>query len=117
MTISYRVATERHDSLAIAPQGEKMKEVDWSVSGLCVTTRREDLTSVTGLLNARPGVEVRASDPQSGRLVVVQEGSSVEDHQDKLREIQALPGVLTADLVVHYQDLDDFQQPRATGGA
>lgn len=94
-----------------------MKEADWSVSGLVVTTRCEDLAAVAEILNDRSGVEVHAGDPRSGRLVVVQEGTSVEDHQDGLREIQALPGVLTADLVIHYQDPDAPEQPPATGGA
>ena len=95
----------------------KHVDVNWSVSGLCVTARPEDLTAVAGLVSGLPGVEVHGSDPGNGRLVVVQEAASIKAHQDRLREIQALPGVLTADLVVHYQDPDDFQQPRATGGA
>jgi len=94
-----------------------MTESNWSVSGLCITARPDDLAAVEGILNDRPGVEVHASDPQTGRLVVVQECATVEDHQNKLREIQALPGVLTADLVVHYQDPDHSQQSPASGGA
>ena len=92
-------------------------ESNWSVSGLCVTARPEDLAAVTGLLNGLAGVEVHASDPDSGRLVVVQECASVEAHQNRLREIQALPGVLTADLVMHYQNPDCPAQPQATGEA
>ena len=87
-------------------------KLKWSVSGLCVTARPEDLTAVAGLVSGLPDVEVHGSDPGNGRLVVVQEAASIKAHQDRLREIQGLPGVLTADLVVHYQDPEDCRQQR-----
>ncbi len=64
---------------------------------------------------SRPGLEVHARDPHSGRLVVVQERATIEEHQQGLRELQALPGVLTAELVLHYQDPDDRRRPRDHG--
>ena len=94
-----------------------MSETNWSVSGLCVTARPEDLAAVEAALLDRPGVEVHARDPQGSRLVVVQECATIEEHQQNLRELQALPGVLTADLVVHYQDPDDRGRPMSEGGA
>jgi len=103
--------------LELGSPGENMRKSDWSVSGLCVTTSSEDLTAVQNILNNRPGIEVHGIDPDSGRLVVTQECSSVADHQDGLRDIQSLPGVLTADLVIHYQDPDKNQQAQASGGA
>ncbi len=93
-----------------------MTKVKWSVSGLCVTARPVDVSAVADLLDGLAGVEVHASDPDNGRLVVVQEAASVAAHQDKLREIQALPGVLTANLVLHYRDPNDIKQRQATGG-
>lgn len=81
-----------------------MSDTDWSVAGLCVTVRPDDLDEVEVLLCARPDLEVHARDRESGRLVVVQECESVGDHRRGLEEIQALPGVLTAELVVHYAD-------------
>lgn len=93
-----------------------MTKAEWSVSGLCVTARPDDLAAVEKILNAQSGVEVHASDPRSGRLIAVQECASVRRHQEKLRELQALPGVLTAELVLHYADpLQDAEQP-TTGG-
>jgi nitrate reductase NapAB chaperone NapD len=84
-----------------------MTTADWSVSGLCVTARPENLETVEAMLNRLPGTEVHARDPHSGRLVVVQERASIEDHRRGLRELQALPGVLCAELVLHFQDPDD----------
>lgn len=90
---------------------------NWSVSGLCVTTRPENLETVAASLNRLPGTEVHARDPHSGKLVVVQERSSIEDHKQALRHVQSLPDVLAAELVLHFQDLDDRPAPNPTGGA
>ncbi|MEE8192974.1 MAG: chaperone NapD [Gemmatimonadales bacterium] len=79
-----------------------MTEVEWSVSGLCITARPERLAAVEEMLNERPGLEVHARDPQCGRLIAVQECATGEEHSQRRREMQALPGVLTADLVLHY---------------
>ena len=84
-----------------------MTAVGWSLSGLCITARREELAAVEQMLNERPGLEVHARDLQSGRLIAVQECATVEQHQRQLRELQTLPGVLTAELVLHYRDPDD----------
>ena len=90
-----------------------MTVTEWSVSGLCVTARPEKLDAVEALLNSIPGTAVHARDPHSGRLVVIQEGASIEDHRRGLRELQALPGVLSAELVLHFLDPDAGP---ATGG-
>jgi len=94
-----------------------MTEAEWSVSGLCITARPERLAAVEKMLNERPGLEVHARDPKSGRLIAVQECDTVDEHQQRLRELQALPGVLTADLVLHYQDPADDIEPTTTGGS
>jgi nitrate reductase NapAB chaperone NapD len=93
-----------------------MTEAEWSVSGLCITARPERLAAVEEMLNQQPGLEVHARDPESGRLIAVQECATIEEHEQRLRELQALPGVLTADLVLHYQDPVDSIEPTTTGG-
>ena len=69
------------------------------------------------MLNRLPGTEVHARDPHSGRLVVVQERASIEDHRQGLRELQALPGVLTAELVLHFLDPETRTATSTPGGA
>jgi nitrate reductase NapAB chaperone NapD len=81
-----------------------MPNTDWSVAGLCVTARPGDLDEVEALLSTRPDLEVHARDNDSGRLIVVQERATIREHRLGLEEIQVLPGVLTAELVVHYND-------------
>lgn len=93
-----------------------MRNTQWSVAGLCVTAQPDDLDAVEALLCARPDLEVHARDDENGRLVVVQERSTIRDHRRGLEEIQALPGVLTADLVIHYRDSDHGADQRPSGG-
>ena len=93
-----------------------MAQKQWSVAGLCVTAKPDELERVEATLGARPELEVYARDPQHGKLVVVQECSTIRDHRRNLEQIQALPGVLTADLVVHYDDETCGYELRTTGG-
>ncbi len=71
-------------------------------SGIVVTTAPACVPDVATSLAALPFLEVTATDPAGGRIVVVQERTSVADEMEGLRAIQRLPGVISADLVVHY---------------
>jgi nitrate reductase NapAB chaperone NapD len=88
----------------------------WSVSGLSVTVRPDRLAEVEQSIDERRGFEVHARDPQTGKLIVVQERGSVDEHRRGLRELQALPGVLTAELVLHYQEPAGQCDENTTGG-
>ena len=70
------------------------------VSGLLVICRGGLLPDVTAALDALPGVEVHQVDP-AGRLVLTIEASSTDGCADRLRAIQALPDVLSAEMAVH----------------
>jgi nitrate reductase NapD len=76
------------------------------ISGILVTTRPDDTAACIEDLAALAGVEVHHRQPESGRIVVVQEGTSVEEQEDGLRRIQALPRVVSACLVQHVVDPD-----------
>lgn len=93
-----------------------MPNTEWSVAGLCVTARPEDLDEIEARLRECPAAEVHARDEVGGRLVVVQEHSTVKDHRKGLEMIRALPGVLTADLVVHYREAVGPYDERGAGG-
>ena len=73
-------------------------------SGLLVVTRPRHVDEVIRDLSSIPGVEVHHRDPESGRLVVVQEGPSLEGQKRTLLRIQSLPRVIHAELVYHYRD-------------
>lgn len=69
-------------------------------------THPENLSRVVDGLGALPGVEVHQQDA-SGRIVVVLEAEGVRAETEGLRRIQKLPGVLMAEMVVHYFEDDD----------
>jgi len=71
-------------------------------SGIVVIVRPDRLDSCVSDLDALPGVEVHYRHPESGRIVVVIEGRSTEEHLEMLRRIQALSDVLVAAPVYHY---------------
>ena len=89
----------------------------WSVSGLCVTARPDRLVEIEEVIAGRPGFEVYARDARTGKLVVVQERMTIEEHRRGLRELQQMSGVLTAELVLHYRDTGDEPDPPTSGGA
>lgn len=90
---------------------------EWSVSGLCVTARPDRLVEIEETIAARPGFEVHARHPRTCKLVVIQERMTIEEHRRGLRELQQIPGVLTAELVLHYRDTSDEPDPPTSGGA
>jgi len=73
-------------------------------SGLLVVVRPEDLAEAVRDIESIPGVEVHHHDAESGRLVVVQEGRTLQDQESTLLRIQSLPHVILAELVYHYRD-------------
>jgi nitrate reductase NapD len=73
-----------------------------SVSGLCLMIRPGHLDDVESSLAALDWIEVHARDAATGRLIVVQEHQTIGEHQEGLRRLQAVPHVLSADLVVYH---------------
>lgn len=73
-------------------------------SGVLVLSPPAEVDDVSARLDRLPGVEVYARHAGSGRILVVQEAPDVELHESLLRAIQALPGVLAAQLVYHVAD-------------
>lgn len=73
-----------------------------NLSGVAVTTTSDCLPDVARALAQLPGVEVFRTDAASGRIVAVIEAESVAAEVDAFKRIQALPHVVSADLVYHY---------------
>jgi len=70
-------------------------------SGILVTADAAALERCRREVEALPGVEVHYLYPDSGRLIAVQETDTVEQQEEGLRRIQALPTVKIAALVEH----------------
>jgi len=71
-------------------------------SGILVITDPGRLNDCAGQIESLAGVEVRHRYPDEDRMILVQETESVEEQEQGLREIRALPGVQLADLVYHH---------------
>ena len=78
-----------------------------NLSGILVMVPSEQTQSTIKLLQSLPGVQVYHQDPETGRIVVVQEAESTGAEIEGLKRIQALPKVLSASMVYHYFEDED----------
>lgn len=83
-------------------------------SALRVVTRPEHLETCSARLAALEGIEVHHRDPATGRMIVVHESETLDEQRERLNEIQHLPHVIVADLVMHYVDPPDDSAETAT---
>ncbi len=75
-------------------------------SGIVVVARGLRVSDCQRELEALSGVEVHYLQPETGRLVVVQETESAEEQARGFERIQALPTVEAAALVEHRIDTE-----------
>lgn len=89
-----------------------------NLSGIAVSVRPQSFEQAIALLDALPGVEVHFQDPDSARVVVVQEADGVDAEVEGLKRIKSVPGVVVAELVYHYfaDDNDPNNQTPADSG-
>jgi len=73
-----------------------------NVSSIVVRVAPEFVADGVRRLGDLPGVEVRFTDAARGRIVVTQESETTDEQEAGLRRIQALSGLLSAELVCHY---------------
>lgn len=88
--------------------------------GLLVVVERDHYEATVAALERLPGVEAFARDPESGRVIVVQESADEATQEELHRRIRAVPGVRSAELVYHVVDRDppaDAADDRAPRGA
>ena len=74
------------------------------ISGLIVRTLPEQVEPVTQRLNALEGVEVHLSEPDGKLVVTVEELPGQKIMVDRITDISALAGVLSAALVYAHQE-------------
>ena len=75
-----------------------------NISGILVIVPPDQVEDVAVKLNGLPGVEVHHIEPETGRLVVVQEAETVDQEVAALCRIKALSGVMLAEMVYHVFD-------------
>ena len=73
-----------------------------NLSAILVVVPTTELNATITRLEALPGVEVRHTDPATGRILTIQEAEDVGAEVAGLERIQALPGIVLAEMVYHY---------------
>lgn len=83
-----------------------------NLSGIAVVVPPAQMDKAIFALNQLEHVEVFHTDPASGKIVVVQEATSVSAEINGLKKIKALPMVTYAEMVYHYfsEDPEFFAQ-------
>lgn len=72
-----------------------------NISSIVVKTTKEHMQDVIDNINTVDCCEVHFSDP-SGRIVVTIEGESINDQMERLKLIQSIPFVFSANLSYSY---------------
>ncbi|MDF1562155.1 MAG: chaperone NapD [Deltaproteobacteria bacterium] len=78
-------------------------------SGILIAARPEAMDEVRRAVDGLEAFEVHRFHPEEGRMIAVQEAATNEASKEGLRRIQALPGVLFAELVYHL--VDEHREP------
>ena len=74
-----------------------------NISSIVVKTRPENLAAVKATLTASGLCDIHFSD-ELGRIIVTVEGDDNEDETSKLKKIQKLPDIVSADFSYTYTD-------------
>jgi nitrate reductase NapD len=72
-----------------------------NISGILVIVSPQRVEPMTNQLNGLDGIDVHHIDAASGRIVITQEAESIKEEVDGLKRIQALPGVILAEMSYH----------------
>ena len=76
------------------------------ISGVLILTNPPDQDAVARQVDALPWAEVHTRD-ELGRCIATVEGESTEEAIERLRILKVLPGVLSAEMIVHcFEDED-----------
>lgn len=73
-----------------------------NISAILVTTAPKNIKNMIQTLNKLEGVEVYHNDPDSGKIIVIQEAEIINDEVDGLKRIKKIPGIIMAEMVEHY---------------
>ena len=83
-----------------------------NISSIIVKTRPENYDAVWINLQESPLCEVHFGDKQKGTIIITIEGECVEEEIDKLRQIEEMPFIISADMHMSYceEELDKMME-------
>ncbi len=76
------------------------------VSGIVIACKPEDLAEMKISVNALEWADVHHEDP-CGRLVATIVAQSTKESEERLRQLQQLPKVLSAQLAGYYPEIEE----------
>jgi periplasmic nitrate reductase NapD len=82
-----------------------------NIAGVLVCTTPENIGSLIAALESLSGVDVHQVERDTGRLIITIEGDDTEQDVGRLKQVKALDGVLSADMI-HYHFEDDAVDPK-----
>jgi nitrate reductase NapD len=81
-----------------------------NISGVLVCAQPDELDRVQQRLPSVPGVDVHFTD-EPGRVIVTIEGADTAEDIERLKQVKALDGVLSADMIHYHFEDDDSTTP------
>ena len=82
-----------------------------NISGILVVVSPQRVDSMIELLQQLDGIDVHHIDAATGRIVITQEAATIRDEVDGLKRIQALPGIILAEMSYHnFEDDSELLQ-------
>jgi len=77
-----------------------------NLSAILVTALPDKLPGLNNQISLLPWAETHFHD-EEGRLIVTVESMSIQEDQNYLRELQALPGTLSAEVVEFWPNIEN----------
>ena len=82
-----------------------------NISGILVVVSPQQVDSMVDQLQQLDGIDVHHIDAATGRIVITQEAATIRDEVDGLKRIQALPGIILAEMSYHnFEDDSELLQ-------
>ncbi|MCD6654461.1 MAG: chaperone NapD [Sulfurovum sp.] len=75
-----------------------------NISSIVVQVRSEKYDDVKNALETSGLCDYHFGDKEKGKIIITIEGENVEEEIKKLKGIQAIPGVIAADMMQTYQE-------------
>ncbi|MDD2399352.1 MAG: chaperone NapD [Sulfurovum sp.] len=75
-----------------------------NISSIVVQVRSERYDEVKEALEASGLCDYHFGDKEKGKIIITIEGENVEEEVKKLKGVQAIPGVIAADMMQTYQE-------------
>lgn len=92
--------------------GIKIKDSGMNVSSIVVQARNEYIEGLVEQIKACDFCDYHFHDVSLGKIIVTVDGEGIEEEMDKVRKIESLPHVVSAEMMMAYSE-DELDAERA----